>query len=527
MANAFTNFIGQVFNSPAQLKDYAHASRLYVDDYFRLAPKSAFLYYVVFNINRNGNPLIQQFLAKHGNEVGLLVKSTDLPRFRISTETVNQYNRKSVVQTKLEYQPVSMVFHDDNNNTTTRLWNAYYRYYIADGKDETTLSRPIAFGDTKYKKIGTNINESTSYGLNNGQTGAFFDSIEIYQLSRKEFTSFILLNPLISEWSHDKMDQSESRLLENRMTVAYETVLYRTGKIKRDSPTGFATVHYDTTPSPLSIFGGGNNSLFGPGGIIPGAAEILGGAGDTSPLGLFRTARGVTNLVRNAKNVNKASILSEAFSILNKSAQTGKLPFGLGSATGSNPTGVNFPTFTGGFQQRALSANLVGSLDIIGGDNNQPSVEIRTTLPSELPTDSQSLTVLRTEQQLVAVQLSNQINVNQSIKQEFDPKILAAQNSGNTEELDNLYNQLDAIGYTDPVKLEENLSKVNQNILSLNNLIIEAKSVESPTGNLEVDNVPLGESPENFYDVTNNPDLNTTPATIYRNNGGSTTEYYG
>ena len=47
MANAFTNFLGQVVNSPTQLKDYSHASRLYVDDYFRLAPKAGFLYYVV------------------------------------------------------------------------------------------------------------------------------------------------------------------------------------------------------------------------------------------------------------------------------------------------------------------------------------------------------------------------------------------------------------------------------------------------------------------------------------------------
>jgi hypothetical protein len=38
MANAFTNFLGQALTTTTQVKDYQHASRLYVDDYFRLAP---------------------------------------------------------------------------------------------------------------------------------------------------------------------------------------------------------------------------------------------------------------------------------------------------------------------------------------------------------------------------------------------------------------------------------------------------------------------------------------------------------
>jgi hypothetical protein len=215
MSNSFTNFLGQVFNAGTQVKDYSHASRLYVDDFYRLAPKVGFLYYVILNINTNLKskyPILSELESKTNKflEIGLLVKNVDLPKFKISTEVVNQYNRKTVVQTKLDYQSVGFTFHDDHNNTTTGLWKAYYNYYFADGLNKNGLDVPENFSDTKYKNIGADINESTSYGLNNRQTEPFFKSIDIFQLNRKQFTGFRLVNPLISDWTHDKLDQEES-----------------------------------------------------------------------------------------------------------------------------------------------------------------------------------------------------------------------------------------------------------------------------------------------------------------------------
>lgn len=314
MSNKFANFIGQVFNSPYNMKDYAHASRLYVNDFYRLTPKVGFLYYVVFNINRNNNALIQNFIQQNGSEVGLLVKSADLPKFKMTTEGLNQYNKKTYVQSKIDYTPINISFHDDNNNTTSGLWNAYYHYYFADGKNTNGIGKPAGYRDNKYQPA-SGVLDTTGYGLNNNQTGAFFDSIEIYQMNRKQFTCFILINPIISDWGHDKVDQSQTSLLENKMTINYETVLYGTGQVRADNPAGFAKFHYDNSPSPLSIFGGGNNSLFGPGGIIPGMSQIF-GSDLSSPLGIFQAARAGSNLIRNAKNVSGASIRAEGYSIL-------------------------------------------------------------------------------------------------------------------------------------------------------------------------------------------------------------------
>lgn len=536
MANAFTNFLGQTLSSTTQVKDYRHAARLYVDDYFRLAPKAGFLYYVVFNINRNNNAIIQQYIDKNGRELGVLVKTSDLPKFKMSTETMNQYNRKTIVQSKIDYQPVNISFHDDHNNTTTGLWKAYYNYYFADGKNTNGLSIPKSFTDTKYKTPGTSINESTDYGLNNRQTGPFFESIEIYQLNRQQFTGFILVNPIITDWNHDQMDQSQSKLLENKMTVAYETVLYGTGKVKKGTPNGFASLHYDNEQGPLSIFGGGNNSILGAGGVIPGIGEVLGGAGDTSIFGLVKSARGATNLINNAKNITKASLLSEGYSLLDKVARTGQLPEAL---SGTSPAGLSLATLPGEQPTTAVPRsegaggggfNLGATLGNIGAGFSAGVTKIGNTLkgllPSSLPSTSAGLLAVQAEQQAIAETLAAQIASNQVIQDQVAESIAVAQASNNTEMLDSIYNQLDASGYTDPNKLTEQLNSVTQNIATLDTMISQAAAIEVPNLTLNAESLDLGVSAEDVYNVTANPDLASQTNVAYTDNTVVTQQYY-
>lgn len=536
MANAFTNFLGQVLTSPTQLKDYTHASRLYVDDYFRLAPKAGFLYYIVFNINRNNNPIIEQFLTKNGPELGLLVKGTDLPKYRIATETINQYNRKAIVQSKIDYQPVTMTFHDDHNNTTIGLWKSYYNYYYVDGLNTSGLNVSPGFADTKYKKIGASLSESTKFGLNNGQTDPFFRSIEIYQLNRKQFTAFILVNPIITDFSHDTLDQTQSKFLENKMTIQYETVLYGTGQIKKDSPTGFATIHYDTTPGPLSIFGGGNNSILGPGGIIPGLGEVFGGAGDTSPLGLLKSARGAANIFNNMKNVSKASILSEGYGILDKVARTGKLPDVL---TGKSPAGLALATLPGeqpttaiprsaqagggGFTLGGIAAGIGGA---VGGLTDKLSNALKGIGKKSSSGTTAEISAKKAEQATLAAQLEADIAKNTALKEELNARVAAA--DGDPEALNAIYAEYDALGYTDPVKLSRSLETVQLNQQELDALFQEAEASEDTNTDLITaeEDTSVGEDGE-VTALSDNPDVELAENNVFdQNEDDSTTTFY-
>jgi len=335
MANAFTqflsNFAGGVFAEQGYLKDYKHAARLYADENYGLTPKAGWSYFVVFNFN----PRIKEKLVfpaiddtwynRHSSKVGLLCKTVDQPRITINTETVNQYNRKSVIQTKLTYNPIGITFHDDMNNVTSNLWKNYYQYYFADSRYAGATvgntkgqerSIPEAFRDTKY------ATRAYAYGLNNGQTEPFFNSITIYLLNRKKFNTVTLINPIITEWSPANLDQTNGqRLLDSRMTLTYEAVYYDLANtpISKENP-GFQREHYDNSPSPLSIAGRGTKSILGPGGLLAGASDIFGTLTQEGPLSgadLLRVAIQTKNLAQNARSIKKEGLKQEGYSVLN------------------------------------------------------------------------------------------------------------------------------------------------------------------------------------------------------------------
>lgn len=537
MSNPFNNFLGQLINGAGNPKgnmgDFQHASRLYVDDTFALAPKAGWIYYVVFNINQaalgasgvpskpDSNGLIElikaagnltdDWVARRQPEIGMLVKATDLPKFAVQNEVVNQYNRKTYIQKAITYQPLSMSFHDDMSNVTHRLWTYYYKYYYADsnygnGNAKFVGTNPAAFGNTKYK-TNNDIFGSTAYGLNNGQVNPFFDSITIYQMNRKRFTSFTLVNPMILQWDHDRLEQgSGNRVLENKCQLGYESVLYGQGYVRKDEPSGFAIFHYDLSPSPLSIAGGGNNSLFGPGGIISGAGEILGDLsemanGNVTLGGVLGTALKTGNLIKNGKNVTGAGVTGELFGMLQgRSAALGVV----GAAAGLGAAGIKLFSGkkTGDKETKgaavvvARNPNPAAVTSALAGASATPEAISGLTLPDPLPTDTDELQTLLDEQTNLTLDLQRQIDENTALKEEYSEKIKQAQADGDDDALNALHDELTQAGYTDPDLLQNNLDMAYANIDTLNTAIQEAENSQVGPSNLGED----GESDENTND---------------------------
>ena len=226
------------------LRDPQHAARLFNVDNFRLAPKHKFLFHVSFGINPAAVKSAE-LLNAHKNEINMLVKSVTLPSIDITTATVNQYNRKKVVQTTYKFNEITIKFHDDNQGIINLLWQNYYSYYYADPISATVTGA--------YKRNAMqNANYITApYGLDNGSIDNFFTYIKIYQMARHQYVSYTLYNPLISKWNHDNLDYKSTDLHDNTVNIAYEAVSYGSGIVTPGDPEGFGMDHYDQTPSPL------------------------------------------------------------------------------------------------------------------------------------------------------------------------------------------------------------------------------------------------------------------------------------
>jgi hypothetical protein len=333
MSNAFTQFLsgfaGGLFGNDGYLRDYKHAARLYQDNYYGMAPKAGWTYFVEIGLNPKLHDktifatIDDAWYKRSRGKLGLLAKTADLPRFTVATETLNQYNKKTVVQSKITYNPVSITFHDDMDNIITDLWKNYYQYYYADSRYTgfNSLSKTMAQTPEAYQPSSEYDNRAYAYGLNNGQTDPFFSYIKIFLLNRRKHSSVTLVNPIITEWAHSQLDQTNgNKLLDAKMTVAYEAVYYDTqnSPVTKTEP-GFNAIHYDNAPSPLSVYGGGGKGLSG---LLNGSADILGVFDKEGPLSvgdILNVAIGTKNLVQNARTLTSAGIKQEAYSLVTSS----------------------------------------------------------------------------------------------------------------------------------------------------------------------------------------------------------------
>jgi len=90
---SINNFLSGFSNGLPGMKDYQHASRLYLDDNFKLAPKNKFLFHVVFDID---NTVISRpFTDGEKLELNMLVKTCQLPKYNLNYEEKLQYNKKT------------------------------------------------------------------------------------------------------------------------------------------------------------------------------------------------------------------------------------------------------------------------------------------------------------------------------------------------------------------------------------------------------------------------------------------------
>lgn len=231
-------------DNPNHLRDAQHAHQLFTYYGYALAPKNPFLYHVVFALKDASVEKAAPNTFQKSREIGVLAKQIDLPGFKANIDTKQQYNRKKHIQTRIDYDEVRAVFHDDNTGITTTMLREYYNYYYRDGRN----------GKYNYGTRDKYSDQRNRYGLDNDTVNSFFDHITIYQLARKKWFSYTLVNPILSGWQHDTLDYSDgSGMMENTINISYEAVLYDRGDINATLQPGSSTVSTSQITEPVGF----------------------------------------------------------------------------------------------------------------------------------------------------------------------------------------------------------------------------------------------------------------------------------
>ena len=243
---SFNSFLQQVATGD-NVKDYQHAARLFIDSLYRLSPKYTFLFHVFVDINPNASAVTGRIDVNSQIEIGMLAKNAQLPKFSIKNKIYNAYNRKNIVQDAVQYEPISITFHDDSADVVRGFWGDYYSYYYRDG-DYPDASYKVAH---KY-----NPRSIQNWGFTPRSAVPYLSAIRIYSLHQKYFSSYELINPLITSFRHGEHQQGDNTTMQHEMTVAYEGVKYFAGTVVGGQVDGFDIIHYDNSPSPITPAGG-------------------------------------------------------------------------------------------------------------------------------------------------------------------------------------------------------------------------------------------------------------------------------
>ena len=344
------------------LKDYAHASKTFRTNGYELAPRKKFLFHVYFNLNTAEIPTLRNiFSASEQAELGLLVKTIQLPNYTLDTEVLNQYNRKRIIQKKINYLPVSMTFHDDAGDLSRNLWYNYYSYYYKDANQQylspsnqngsigqvanqpgfTYNSRDIYANNrpvNDWGYIGEGYSQGYAGGPSTGSGGdqtsgkpPFFSDITIYGMDQHKWVSYVLINPLVKEWKHDQYNYSEGGgVMENSMTVEYETVKYYSGAIGGSRPDtnikGFADpAHYDNIRSSLAR-PGSTRSVLGQGGLLDAGIGIVRDLQSGNLTGIIGAVQKAGTAYNTFKGANIRSVVNEEANAAVKSVIRNSVP---------------------------------------------------------------------------------------------------------------------------------------------------------------------------------------------------------
>lgn len=190
-----------------------YASNLFnlLQDHHYILPKPKFQFFVEFNIN----PFAKNLLNQEGVErrLSFMVKNADRPNLSYNQVELNQYNKKRLVTTGVQYGSMSMTLHDTVDEIAMKMVKDYNDFYYKDFTNNPNLWRY----DQTHNRNNTNV---FGYNLRGSGTDIYFyDSIDIYEFYNGYYTLYSLINPKIETATFGNNDMTTSE--GNEITLAF------------------------------------------------------------------------------------------------------------------------------------------------------------------------------------------------------------------------------------------------------------------------------------------------------------------
>jgi hypothetical protein len=135
------------------------------------------------------------------------VSNVSMPSHVARAQTLNSYNRKKVIQTGIDYNPIVLTAYDTRDAAIENFLKSYTDYYYAGPMNTADLTAHNLDGK------GYRLQQDRYY-------------IKTFVITRKNSTQdtniITIFNPIISSIESDTLDYSDSGLVQYRITFMYE-----------------------------------------------------------------------------------------------------------------------------------------------------------------------------------------------------------------------------------------------------------------------------------------------------------------
>lgn len=202
----------------------------YAMDLVQQGVKFKFLFVVEIKFNTEYANLL-------GIEPSFVVKTADRPAVTYEYEDINMYNFRTKVPKKAVFTPISMSFHDDEQNRAVSFYNAMQRLmspianhltpslYEQTGMDFRDIAVDATGKDSGAQGIST-MDHAGMIGPLLGTNTSIIQSINLYHVyfGGAKVNEYVFRNPRILNMSLDGLDMSAEGATELKMEFAYDNV---------------------------------------------------------------------------------------------------------------------------------------------------------------------------------------------------------------------------------------------------------------------------------------------------------------
>lgn len=147
----------------------------------------------------------------------ITLRTFEMPRWTSDTQVVNVYNHKTLVQTKLNWEPITITFYDQQNDAVEKLvWSFVKGQFDPNDGSKAARKRPLKITVKMHKFSGGDIETADN-------------------------KTYVLENAYIVDAQHDTLDYSTSDAVLWTVSIRFENLTW-SGGFEGEPPTSSAGV---------------------------------------------------------------------------------------------------------------------------------------------------------------------------------------------------------------------------------------------------------------------------------------------